>query len=403
MNFPAATCRSFGLIVILFYSLGIVLWQHNHLSSQYAVIDSLLLTTKDAYFSGQSISTLMRIPNTVSSIHRPASLIQQISFQPSVCEERWSRVAKTNFQVPNVTEYLRFGWGGGINVSMVYSYVYDGCGTLPHGMQQLYAAFSWARRSEDPTIIFDYAKYKKPQVFYKGFVETMPLFNITVVRNKTRPGQLTVTRNHGCQNLGYHLQDDDAQTLSRTIFADRCPHILREQIERQALLLPRVGILNRKSSRILINAQQILNHLNATSIHGHYTVSESPIYFEKADFQEQIEFFASHDIILTPHGAQITGVAFMSMCGQLMEIFPHGYLDPKFFGTLTRASGVQHYYSYLSPDQNETYLPERVWLRSKYARDKARRADLCADRTMMLDAVLQMVGEWKECLKVRMS
>jgi len=179
MNFPA-TCRSFGLIVIL-YSLGIVLWQHNHLSSQYAVIDSLLLTTKDAYFSGQSISTLMRIPNTVSSIHRPASLIQQISFQPSVCEERWSRVAKTNFQVPNVTEYLRFGWGGGINVSMVYSYVYDGCGTLPHGMQQLYAAFSWARRSEDPTIIFDYAKYKKPQVFYKGFVETMPLFNITVV------------------------------------------------------------------------------------------------------------------------------------------------------------------------------------------------------------------------------
>jgi hypothetical protein len=120
-----------------------------------------------------------------------------------------------------------------------------------------------------------------------------------------------------------HLQDDDAQTLSRTIFADRCPHILREQIERQALLLPRVGILNRKSSRILINAQQILNHLNATSIHGHYTVSESPIYFEKADFQEQIEFFASHDIILTPYGAQITGVAFMPMCGQLMEIFPH--------------------------------------------------------------------------------
>ena len=53
MNFPA-TCQSFGLIIIL-YSLGIVLWQHNYLSSQYAVIESLLLTTKDAYFSGQSI------------------------------------------------------------------------------------------------------------------------------------------------------------------------------------------------------------------------------------------------------------------------------------------------------------------------------------------------------------
>ena len=95
MNF-SATRRSFLIIVIL-YSLGIILWQHKHLSSQYVVIDSLLLTTKDAYFSGgQSMSTLMRIGNSTtanktnynnitttnegnasSSIHRPASLILQ--------------------------------------------------------------------------------------------------------------------------------------------------------------------------------------------------------------------------------------------------------------------------------------------------------------------------------------
>ena len=114
MNFPA-TRRSFGLVIIILYSLGVVLWQHNHLSSQYVVIDSLLLT-KDAYFSGQSISSLMRIgnstnnktnyniattneENTVSPIQRPASLILQNPKLPDWVKQyaAWHNTQRTRF------------------------------------------------------------------------------------------------------------------------------------------------------------------------------------------------------------------------------------------------------------------------------------------------------------------
>jgi len=98
--------------VVILYSLGVVLWQHNHLSSQYVVIDSLLLKTKDAYFSGQSISSLMKIGNGTTNktsyniattnggtIHRPASLILQNPKLPDWVKQyaAWHNTQRTRF------------------------------------------------------------------------------------------------------------------------------------------------------------------------------------------------------------------------------------------------------------------------------------------------------------------
>lgn len=316
------------------------------------------------------------------------------------CEGLWSQHAKTNHTVPTPEQYLKVSTGEAtMNTSMPYEFVETGCsGLLPHGMQQLFAAFSWARRMETPTIVFPFKKlyYRTPKPFYQGFVDTMPLFNITVVES-VEPSQPTLNRRMKCQNQGFYMQGDDAQVLSHTILAHSSPQVLQEQAERRAARVPRVGILNRNLTRGMINAQNVIDYLN-TSSHGLYTITESPVYFERATFLEQVEFYANHDIVLTPHGAQITGSAFMPKCGQLFEIFPHGYLDPNYFGTLAKASGIQHYYAYLSPDQNETHFPKRAWPNTIDKRKEARDVQLCVNRIMMLNAVLEMVQEWKECV-----
>jgi Glycosyltransferase 61 len=64
----------------------------------------------------------------------------------------------------------------------------------------------------------------------------------------------------------------------------------------------------------------------------------SVAHFETATFLEQVEFFANTDIVLSPHGAQLTGLAFLPRCGHILEIFPPYYLYDNFFGSLADAA-----------------------------------------------------------------
>jgi hypothetical protein len=45
------------------------------------------------------------------------------------------------------------------------------------------------------------------------------------------------------------------------------------------------------------------------------------MYFENATFQEQMEFFATVDIVITPHGAQSTGLFFLPICGAIRILY----------------------------------------------------------------------------------
>jgi hypothetical protein len=57
---------------------------------------------------------------------------------------------------------------------------------------------------------------------------------------------------------------------------------------------------------------------------------------------EQILFFHHHDIIISPHGAQITGIPFMkSPCSIIIELFPKGYYISYYFGSLESSSNIQ--------------------------------------------------------------
>jgi Glycosyltransferase 61 len=137
---------------------------------------------------------------------------------------------------------------------------------------------------------------------------------------------------------------------------------------------PRIGILNRAGSRRLEQVNALVdrlgqdlryhNHHHPTSPQQQQQQQPPPprlMYFENASFAEQVQFFAETDILVSPHGAQLTGIPFMrignntttassssscSSCRQVLEIFPPAYILPDFFGTLTVQSGLHHSYLY---------------------------------------------------------
>jgi len=77
------------------------------------------------------------------------------------------------------------------------------------------------------------------------------------------------------------------------------------------------------------------------------------IHFERAPFRSQAALMGSFDILITPHGAQETGIAFMPRCACVLELLPDNYFFPRFYGTLASIAGIQHAYMYLAKNTSD--------------------------------------------------
>ena len=71
--------------------------------------------------------------------------------------------------------------------------------------------------------------------------------------------------------------------------------------------------------------------------------------FESVSFMvDQVDFYSSINILISPHGAQLTGLPFMPNCGALVvELMPKGYLLPNWFGGLAIGSGIGYGFVYM--------------------------------------------------------
>ena len=129
---------------------------------------------------------------------------------------------------------------------------------------------------------------------------------------------------------------------------------------------PSIGILSREKSRGIVNADQLADDLSEfryvyrqnDATNNRSTIGEfvarllvEVIFFEHLSFVEQVEFFRT-DIVLSGHGAQLTGIPFMKTanvtghCRQVLELSPFDYVLPYPFGLLTVGSGMSHSYVY---------------------------------------------------------
>jgi hypothetical protein len=240
------------------------------------------------------------------------------------------------------------------------------------------------------------------------------------------------------------------------------------------LVLPRIAILNRqeKHKRSLRNVQELANALedammelssaaasattataNTTTAHQHHHhVPQQPqqqhpsssrwtvpiVYFENATFLQQLQFFAHHDIVITGHGAQLTGLTFMrqppppppaaasaaddasqsqyqqttihgsttaaaasaaaaaATCrASIVEIFPFGYCMPSFFGSLAVASGHDHYHVSVDSVKSEAEEQHGCVLNIK-RRVQKRQVNLCPNWQHVVPGIMQIVQDWKD-------
>lgn len=274
---------------------------------------------------------------------------------------------------------------------------------FPHTMQQLLRCFSYWNANPGDEKYF-VAKHMPPNEFVKGFMLAMKeAYQLLQVRFR---GDLKVVRplvDYGFDykpHLGYQVASaNDIPGMRETImnhyqlYGDTtagCPKHQRA-IEHP---LPVIGILNRHRDhgRTLLNIDLLKEKLEQR-----FRTIVKVEYFEDKSFLGQVVAMSEIDILISPHGAQLTGIPFMQPCGRVLELFPVGYHVPEFFGSLAVASGLN--YSYIYTGQNRE-VETKLWMKDLDSRTVARLFPVCADTDIVLEAVKEHILGWYKCCHI---
>jgi hypothetical protein len=168
----------------------------------------------------------------------------------------------------------------------------------------------------------------------------------------------------------------------------------------------KIGILNRKESdgRSIMNAELLAElirnkvFLNSTqqapldASLPHVSPLVSLEYFDRScSLEERIRYFNSIDILISPHGSQLTGIPFLAnkACSHLIEIFPVGHsTTPEFFGSLAIDSGVSYTYVYVDSEEGNV---------DSTSKTKTTSQNMCVDVAVVVAAVQKAVEKWGRC------
>lgn len=201
-------------------------------------------------------------------------------------------------------------------------------------------------------------------------------------------------------------------------YQDSSPSIEYDHDAKTMCSLPRIGVLNRKRihGRSITNVDSLVQNIdselfftsgNDSSITLSSSTSMSSnvslTYFEAQTFEQQVQFFRNTDVLISPHGAQLTGIPFMANkpCAKMIELFPHNYLVPDYFGTLARDSGVEYSYIYVSKSSadeiQKAQIEGRIVSSTTSERVAARGQNLCINATDLVDTLRDVLRDWCKC------
>jgi hypothetical protein len=280
---------------------------------------------------------------------------------------------------------------------------------FPHAMQQLYRCHSWWQANPDkqPWLVF-----KSPQnAFVGGFLTALrDVFNVTIVRLRhnlkvVRPKVEYAFGSPFAANFGYAMQSPrDAIVLrdsilhhydllsDRTGGCHRKPSVVGASVE-NLMREPSIGILNRSQRT---GRRFLSDSLLRDAIRERFGLTVHMMTFDDKNFLQQVQFMSETDILLSPHGAQLTSIPFLPPCARMMEFFPVGYLVPEFFGTLAAASDVSYAYLYTGQDRiSET----ATWMKDAESRQAARLFPVCPNLETVMDNLEEQIAAWRTCCR----
>jgi len=274
---------------------------------------------------------------------------------------------------------------------------------FPHMMQQFTRCFSFwqifGRTLYDPYLMMFIQRSGAAEMgFNKGMLDILKdVFRVSIVYNDTHVDDSTLLikplYDYGMKESmqqGIVFQNKD----HAAIFRDQVQQYyhIRPEGCRVNKTEPVIAILNRRpqSQRTILNVDRLQRYLQKLTNH------QVPIvYFEDKTFLEQITFMSQVDILVSPHGAQLTSLNFIPPCGGVFEILPPGYYLPHFFGPLAATSGLRHGFVYTGENVKEEWYKGNLVDRKK--RFRARDLDVCVPLSTSLDIIGKMVDKWKLC------
>ena len=287
---------------------------------------------------------------------------------------------------------------------------------FPHAMEQIYRCWSWWRFRRDrypdekPVLVFPISTMPNNH-FLQGFSESLQtkiglqlwaphefqqmqqeqrFENVVRPRStNTMPDPINTfgMKDRTRPYFALH-QIDDARQLRDSILGRR-----NDTLDDCGAAKPRIAILNRHKSRTWLNVDHVVQRLLPYAANEEIPV----VFFENKTFIEQISFFRNVDVLLSPHGAQLTGLPFMPDCGSVLELLPIGYYFPYYFGSLALASNLQH--GYVSLTRTGNWRAEAVnGMQSEFHRKMARKQKtFCPDVDVIFESALKLMEGWKAC------
>ena len=296
---------------------------------------------------------------------------------------------------------------------------------FPHAMQQLYRCWSWWNANRDKRAVLTWVPNPKQwernfdSQFLREMLEAFQYgFNVTIMSNTSAlvgehvsrvspklPKNLGVTpflSNPQLTDFAMHTPND-AIALTKGLLEyyglrprqSRCRRSSGGDIESSSSDMPRVAILNRSPSsfRHLLNYEEIIEKLEF-EIPGLKDVTVTK--FDYKSLKEQVDFFSNVDILISGHGAQLTGIPFMSpQRGGVLEVFPRGYYSPHFFGSLAYASGLNHGFIY-ETNGNLNSEVRAIFRNGGKKLLRARQVNLCPPVDQVVAGVKVLISQWRE-------
>jgi Glycosyltransferase 61 len=116
--------------------------------------------------------------------------------------------------------------------------------------------------------------------------------------------------------------------------------------------------------------------------------------FNGMSLHAQARAMHSADIIVSPHGAQLSNLAYIRPCTVVVELFPRGYYL-QFFQSLVISAGGLSYEGYpTGGDRYEDTLPALV---NATVRGRARSASIPASPSSLIDALPELLHAASQC------
>ena len=254
----------------------------------------------------------------------------------------------------------------------------------------------------------------------------------------------SITTSPTTHHRGFQAQRvSDLQGLRRDVIQEFFP--LRYQQEQQSTAAPaqqpgilsfttastatgpvrraKITILNRHvdSGRSILNAQELLQTLQRQDFvrNNHVTV-ELVDSMDGRSFLDQVYIFSHSDLVISPHGAQLSSLFFMPPCGAVLELFGRGYEDAEFYGSLAAMSGIRYSHLYTGAGSPVTVLAATnattttttlgtataavttttkeaelaMWNKDEESRAVARRFPICAPIATIVEYVRTELEDW---------